>query len=174
MVERLRGFEVCSSGVEFNCKLPERSTKHSAGYDFYAPYDVVIPSLWKQVGKYLIHSINTFSFDGYNECIKPTLIRTYIKSYMQEDEVLYAYNRSSNPMKRGLVVSNSVGVIDSDYYNNDENEGNIGVAFYNFFPFDVKIEEGDKLFQGVFSKFLKADNDTVDTVRNGGFGSTGK
>lgn len=61
-----------------------------------------------------------------------------------------------------------------DYYNNDENEGNIGVAFYNFYPFDVTIEKGDKLFQGVFSKFLKSDNDEVDTVRSGGFGSTGK
>ena len=75
-----RGFAVCSSGVEFDCKLPTRSTIHSAGYDFYAPYDVVIPSLWKQVGKYLLRSLLHFSFNGYKEVIKPTMIKTYIKA----------------------------------------------------------------------------------------------
>lgn len=170
-----RGFEVCSSGVEFDCKLPTRSTTHSAGYDFYAPYDVVIPSLWKQVGKYLLHSLLHFSFNSYKEVIKPTMIKTYIKAYMGNDEVLYIYNRSSSPIKKGLILSNGVGVVDGDYYNNDDNEGNIGVAFYNFYPFDVTIEKGDRVCQGVFAKFLKATNDTVlNNTRGGGCGSTGK
>ena len=170
-----RGFEVCSGGVEFDCKLPTRSTTHSAGYDFYAPYDVVIPSLWKQVGKYLLHSLLHFSFNSYKEAIKPTMIKTYIKSYMGDDEVLYIYNRSSSPIKKGLVLSNGVGVVDGDFYNNEDNEGNIGVAFYNFYPFDVTITKGDRVCQGVFSKFLKATNDNVlNNTRSGGCGSTGK
>ena len=170
-----RGFEVCSSGVEFDCKLPTRSTTHSAGYDFYAPYDAVLPSIWKQVGKYLLHSITHLSFKGYKEAIKPTMIKTYIKAYMGNDEVLYIYNRSSSPIKKGLILSNSVGVVDSDFYNNEDNEGNIGVAFYNFYPFDVTIKSGDRICQGVFAKFLKATNDTVlNNTRGGGYGSTGK
>lgn len=170
-----RGFAVCSSGVEFDCKLPTRSTIHSAGYDFYAPYDVVIPSLWKQVGKYLLRSLLHFSFNGYKEVIQPTMIKTYIKAYMLDDEVLYIYNRSSSPIKKGLVLSNGVGVVDADYWNNLDNEGNIGVAFYNFYPFDVTIKSGDRVCQGVFAKFLKADNDNVlNATRSGGCGSTGK
>ena len=170
-----RGFEVCSSGVEFDFKLPTRSTLHSAGYDFYAPYDVVVPSLWKQVGKYLLHSLLHFSFNSYKEAIRPTMVRTYIKAYMGNDEVLYIYNRSSSPIKKGLILSNSVGVVDSDFYNNEDNEGNIGVAFYNFYPFDVTIDKGERICQGVFSKFLKADNDIVlNNTRSGGYGSTGK
>ena len=170
-----RGFEVCSSGVEFDFKLPTRSTLHSAGYDFYAPYDVVVPSLWKQVGKYLLHSLLHFSFNSYKEAIRPTMVRTYIKAYMGNDEVLYIYNRSSSPIKKGLILSNSVGVVDSDFYNNLDNEGNIGVAFYNFYPFDVTIEKGERICQGVFAKFLKADNDIVlNNTRSGGYGSTGK
>lgn len=170
-----RGFKICSSGVEFDCKLPTRSTTHSAGYDFYAPYDVVIPSLWKQVGKYLLHSLLHFSFNGYKEVIKPTMIKTYIKAYMHDDEVLYIYNRSSSPIKKGLILSNSVGVVDKDFFDNLDNEGNIGVAFYNFYPFDVTVEKGDRICQGVFSKFLKADNDNVlNATRSGGCGSTGK
>lgn len=170
-----RGFEVCSSGVEFDFKLPTRGTLHSAGYDFYAPYDVVVPSLWKQVGKYLLHSLLHFSFNSYKEAIRPTMVRTYIKAYMGNDEVLYIYNRSSSPIKKGLILSNSVGVVDSDFYNNEDNEGNIGVAFYNFYPFDVTIDKGERICQGVFSKFLKADNDIVlNNTRSGGYGSTGK
>ena len=170
-----RGFEVCSSGVEFDFKLPTRSTLHSAGYDFYAPYDVVVPSLWKQVGKYLLHSLLHFSFNSYKEAIRPTMVRTYIKAYMGNDEVLYIYNRSSSPIKKGLILSNSVGIVDSDFYNNEDNEGNIGVAFYNFYPFDVTIEKGERICQGVFAKFLKADNDIVlNNTRSGGYGSTGK
>ena len=105
--------------------------------------------------------------------IKPTLIKTGIKAYMQEDEVLYIYNRSSNPMKKGLVMANSVGIIDSDYYENPDNDGHIMFAFYNFYPFDITIKKGDKIGQGIFGKFLTVDNDSTEGERTGGFGSTG-
>ena len=69
-------------------------------------------------------------------------------------------------------MANSVGVVDSDYYNNADNEGHIMFAFYNFFPIDVTIKKGERIGQGVFKKFLKADGDNADAIRIGGFGST--
>lgn len=161
----LRGFEVVSRLKDI--KTPKRSTKHSAGYDFFAYEDVVIPSMWKDV-------IKTLSSKGMRSfpSILPVYVKTGIKAYMQDDEVLYLYNRSSNPKKLGLIIPNSVGVIDSDYYNNPDNEGEIMFAFYNIFPWDVTIKAGDKMGQGVFSKFLKADEDDADGIREGGFGST--
>ena len=73
----------------------------------------------------------------------PTLIPTGVKAYMEDDEVLYIYNRSSNPKKKGLILANSVGVIDKDYYGNQDNDGHIMVAFFNFKDEDVKINKGD-------------------------------
>lgn len=104
----------------------------------------------------------------------PTLVHTGIKAYMQDDEVLKLYNRSSNPGKLGLVLANGVGVVDSDYYGNESNDGEIMFAFYNFLPWVVKIKRGDKLGQGVFEKYYKADEDTTskEVNRQGGFGST--
>lgn len=151
---RNRGFEPVITVKEDDVKLPTRSTKGSAGYDFYAAEDVIIPSVWSNLGK-------------------PKTIFTNVKAYMKDDEVLLLYNRSSNPIKRGLVVANSVGVIDSDYYSNKDNDGNIGITFYNFYPLTVKIKKGEKIFQGVFQKFLKADNDSANGHRIGGYGSTG-
>lgn len=114
-------------------------------------------------------------FSEVSNLFKPTLVHTGIKAYMQDDEVLYLYNRSSNPKKLGLILANSVGVIDSDYYSNIDNDGEIMFAFYNFLPFDITLKFGDKLGQGVFSKYLSADDGacvTLDNERVGGIGST--
>lgn len=156
-MDKIRGFEVVSSFSDIN--LPKRSTARSAGYDFEAAEDITVPSIWK------------LALKG-SENIKPTFIKTGVKAYMQEDEALFLYNRSSNPGKKGLVMANSVGVVDSDYYNNADNEGHIMFAFYNFFPVDVTIKKGERIGQGVFKKFLKADGDDAAAIRTGGFGST--
>lgn len=105
---------------------------------------------------------------------KPILVSTGVKAYMQEDECLQIYNRSSNP-KKGLIVANGVGLVDSDYFDNEDNEGLIFVPFINYSSVDVIIKKGDRIAQGVFSKFLKTDDDDLveKNVRNGGFGSTG-
>lgn len=153
---KIRGFEICTAFEDKGINLPERSTKNSAGYDIEAAEDSIVPSIWNSAEK------------------KPTFIKTGIKAYMAEDEVLYLYNRSSNPGKKGLVMANSVGVVDSDYYNNPDNEGHIMFAFYNFFPEDTVIKKGDRIGQGVFAKFLKADDDSANADRTGGFGSTDK
>jgi dUTP pyrophosphatase len=84
------------------------------------------------------------------------------------------YNRSSNPKKLGLVLANGVGVVDSDYYNNPSNEGEIGFLFYNTSSDTVIIKKGSKIGQGVFHKYLITDGDNAGGIREGGYGSTGK
>ena len=130
--------------------LPARSTKNSAGYDFFNLKRVVCKS----------HQI--------------TMIPTGIKAEFPEDEMLLLFNRSSNPKKKGSIILNGVGVVDSDYYNNSDNEGEMGFVFYNMLDEDVILEAGEKLGQGIFVKFLTTDNDAATETRIGGFGSTGK
>ncbi len=161
---KIRGFEVCKGYEDRDINLPERKTKNSAGYDIEAAEDIVIPSIWKNIFK------NITSTE--KEEIKPTLIKTGIKSYFGEDEVLILANRSSNPIKKGLILTNSLGVIDSDYYENEKNDGELMFAYYNIFPIDVKIQKHDCIGQGIFQKFLKVDNDNSHEIRKGGFGST--
>ena len=158
---KVRGFEVCKDFLDQDVRLPERSTKHSAGYDFFALEDTRIPSFYQQ----LLEKAVT------KEPVKPTFVKTGVKAYMEEDEVLSLYNRSS---KMGMVMANSVGIVDSDYYSNPDNDGHIMFAFYNFMPYTVTVKKGDKIGQGIFTAFLKADHDNAHGKRTGGFGSTGK
>ena len=110
-MEKIRGFEVAKGFEEQNINLPERKTRYSAGYDVEAAEDTIIPS--------------------FKKGMKPTLVKTGIKSYMQDNEYLMLVNRSSNPGKRGLILANSVGIVDKDYYGNPDNDGHIMFAFYN-------------------------------------------
>ncbi len=144
-----RGFELLSTETD-ETLLPKRETAKSAGYDFKVNETVTIKP----------------------EEIK--LIGTGIKAYMQDDEVLYLYDRSSNPRKKGLVLINSVGVIDADYYNNEGNEGHIMAQMKNITDKPVTINYGERIMQGVFSKFMVVDNDNATGTRQGGFGSTNK
>ena len=94
---------------------------------------------------------------------------------MPEDEVLLLANRSSNTFKRNLALPNGVGVIDSDYYNNDANEGEIFVQLINYGVRPIQIHQGDRIGQGIFIHYLKTDNDVpIDRQRINGFGSTNK
>lgn len=107
------------------------------------------------------------------KAMKPVLVPTGIKAYMLDDEKLDLYNRSSNPGKHGLVLANGVGLVDSDYYENEDNDGHIMFSFINVGYYDHKISKGDRIGQGVFTKFLKIDNDDgVARERTGGYGST--
>ena len=153
-MKKIRGFEIAKGYEDKNINLPERKTKYSAGYDIEAAEDVVIPSFKKGMA--------------------PTLIKTGIKAYMQDDEVLMLYNRSSNPKKKGLILANSVGVIDKDYYGNPDNDGAFMFAFYNFFDHDVEIKKGDVIGQAIFQEYRVVDNDEAEGKRLGGFGSTNK
>ena len=153
-MEKIRGFEIVKGWEDRGINLPVRKTKYSAGYDIEAAEDVVIPS--------------------FNKGMAPTLIKTGIKAYMKDDEVLMLYNRSSNPKKKGLILANSVGVIDKDYYGNSDNDGHIMFAFYNMKDEDIVIKKGDAIGQAVFQKYLMTDNDNAQGERVGGFGSTNK
>ena len=95
---------------------------------------------------------------------------------MQPDEVLSIHIRSSLAVKRSLVLMNSVGIVDADYYNNEDNEGHIFIALWNRGHEDVVIEQGERIAQGIFQKYLTADGDEAGhgDVRRGGFGSTGR
>ncbi len=151
-MERRRGFEIAKGFENSNINLPVRSTKNSAGYDIEAAEDCTIPAF--KLGQ------------------KPTLVKTGVKAYMQPDEVLILANRSSNPGKKGLILANSIGVVDSDYYGNPDNDGHIMFAFYNIKDEDVLIKKGDRIGQAIFQKYLIVDEDIAGGERTGGFGST--
>lgn len=153
-MKKVRGFEIAKGFENKGINLPERKTKYSAGYDVEAAEDTVIPSFKKGMA--------------------PTLIKTGIKAYMQDDEVLMLYNRSSNPKKKGLILANSVGVIDKDYYGNPDNDGHIMFAFYNIKDEDTVIKKGEAIGQVVFQKYFISDDDVAEGERMGGFGSTNK
>ena len=151
-MERKRGFEIAKGFENAKINLPVRSTKNSAGYDVEAAEDCIIPA--------------------FKRGQKPTLIKTGIKAYMESDEVLILANRSSNPGKKGLILANSIGVVDSDYYGNPDNDGHIMYAFYNIKDEDVEIKKGERIGQAIFQKYLIADDDEAAGERTGGFGST--
>ena len=131
-------------------KLPERATKNSAGYDFFAPEEVVLPA------KTL------------------TRVMTGVKCKLAPGLTLILANRSSNPSKKSLFLANGVGVVDADYYDNPDNEGEIGFEFYNNSDEDVIIEKNEKIGQGIILHYLIADDDIATGARVGGFGSTDK
>ena len=154
MDKKIRGFEIAKGFENNGINIPVRKTKYSAGYDIEAAEDTVIPA----------------HVPGQ----KPTLVKTGLKAYMQKDEYLKLCNRSSNPFKKGLVLANSIGVVDADYYGNIDNDGAIAFAFYNFGKAELLIKKGEVIGQGIFEKYLLVDNDEADGKRVGGFGSTNK
>lgn len=147
--QKNRGFEKVSTCT--NAVLPRRATSKSAGYDFFS----------YESGRVAPGERKWF--------------RTGIKAYMQTDEVLLCLPRSSLGFKHGLRLSNGTGVIDSDYYNNTDNEGEIQVSIQNLSDKEYYISKGNRLFQAIFVKYLTIDNDEpMAALREGGIGSTGK
>ena len=171
-----------------DAQLPEYQTKHAAGADFFCAKEVTIKPLWESVfsvfGSRLSNAVKCLAGkevsdkekDSIQSAFAPTKVHTGIKANMEEDEVLELYNRSSNPKKMGLVLANGVGVVDADYYNNPDNDGEIMFAFYNVLPWAVTLKVGDRIGQGVFKKYLRPTEGlrVKDVERTGGFGSTDK
>ncbi|WP_323847920.1 MAG: dUTP diphosphatase [Phytoplasma sp.] len=143
-------FEIISSYKDKGINLPQRQTLFSAGYDFESAIDIII---------------------------KPRelfLLPTGIKSCFDSDKVLFIYPRSSLSVKKGLIMPNSVGIIDSDYYNNPKNEGHIFIPLYNLFDKEIKIKKTERIAQGILKDFYLTNNDFVSNnkSRKDGFGST--
>ena len=148
VADKTRGFEKTASNV--GGTLPTRATKDSAGYDFVLQYDLeVLP------GKHSVAS------------------PIGVKAYMKPNEVLMIFVRSSLGFKHGIVLSNGTGIIDSDYYNNPSNEGEIFVKLYNTGPEAIILKKGTRVVQGMFINILPTDdNATTGNKRIGGIGST--
>lgn len=149
---KTRGFEVVKGYEDKGINLPVRKTKYAVAYDIEAAEEIVLPS--------------------FKKGMKPILIPTGLKAYMQSDEVLLIVPRSSGPKKQGISFPHNVGVIDSDYYNNSDNEGHIFVQCINLKDEDVVIKKGETVAQAIFQKYLTVDDDNAEGMRTGGFGST--
>lgn len=145
-----RFFEVIKDELRKNkgeIKLPTRATEHSAGYDFYSPVDAIIQP---------------------NESV---MIWTDVKTHMYYDNALLIIPRSSMG-KQPVMIANTVGLIDSDYYGNADNDGNIGFRLLNLGDTPYEIKAGDRIGQGIFIKYGTVKNDQASGVRAGGYGST--
>lgn len=174
-----RGVRIEGSRQYEDAQLPEYQTVGSAAADFFCAEDTVVPSIWKL----LLRNIrtvagrrHTVSFRKRLRDIRPVLVSTGIRAQMEDDEVLIIENRSSGPVKRGLVLANGIGVIDRDYYGNPDNDGHIMFAFYNFHFRDVELKAGERIGQGMFQKVLRPEYGlrVKDGTRGGGFGHTGR
>lgn len=130
--------------------IPKRKTTGSAGYDFFLTHDVEI-----KAGEY------------------SELVFTDIKAKMPDNYFLMIHIRSSLGIKKGLRLANITGIIDSDYYNNPDNEGNIALKIKNDGNEDVLLKAGDSVAQGIFMRYYRVEDDLVTENRTGGFGSTG-
>ncbi|MGG7163226.1 deoxyuridine 5'-triphosphate nucleotidohydrolase [Clostridium ihumii] len=162
MNKRTRGFELISENqfekdfqdIDINyseLKLPKRATARAAGYDIYSTIDFKLEP---------------------GEDIK---LPTGFKAYMLEDESLELYPRSSMGFKYYIRIANTIGLGDSDYYNCESNEGHYFIKLRNEGSKTWEVKKGDAIAQGVFRKYLLADNDDfIGEERVGGFGSTNK
>lgn len=129
--------------------LPKRSTKYSAGYDFFSLYDFVLKP---------------------GETMK---IPTGIKAKMKSNEMMMLFIRSSMGFKYNVRMCNQVGIFESDYYNNESNEGHVWLKIQNEGNKDYSVKKGDAICQGVFTNFLTVDNEEeIKNIRKGGIGST--
>jgi len=147
----MRGFEKANGFEQLDFPLPQRSTTHSAGYDLALIEDLDIPK-------------GSIAFG-----------QTGLKAFMQDDEVLKIYPRSSLAKRYHLTLANNVGIIDKDYYSNPTNDGHIRVSLRNFGNEDVHLKKGERVAQAIFQKYLVSPyEETPKDARNGGFGSTGK
>lgn len=178
-------FEVVSKYRDAGLELPVRATAHAAGYDLAAAGDIVIPPFSKLMDdisneqrNYPVHSM-PFTLEEVATITKetkakPTLVSTGMKCCLDDDKYLEITVRSSSPLKYWIICANSVGIIDADYYNNPDNEGEIFLQVINLSPLPILIKKGEKIGQGIIKKYELVENDNATAARTGGFGSTTK
>ena len=173
-------FEKVSRFNEIDLPLPVRKTAQSAGYDFVVAEDITIPpyaemseKMWANRPAY-VPSLNEAAAIIKEAKAKVTLVSTGMKCQLDEGTYLELSVRSSCPLKHWLVLGNSVGIIDADYYNNPDNEGEIFFQIINLAPFAIQLKRGDAIGQGIIKPYLTTEDDAATGERTGGFGSTDK
>lgn len=182
-------FEKVSRFADIDLPMPTRATSNSAGYDFVVAEDIVIPPYHFQFDKIqddiftatpdrdyygFLNPISLKDMAALTKKLKTkiSLVSTGMKCHLQPGQYLELSARSSLPLKHWLIVANGEGIIDSDYYNNKDNEGEIFFQIINLSPFAIQLKQGDKIGQGIIKTYGITDNDIAQGVRNGGFGST--
>ena len=145
--------DVCIKAYE-QIRIPERATEHSAGYDFVTPIGFYLP----------------------DRCsiLIPTGIKCYFSAAEAKNWHLKLYPRSSLGIRHKVVLTNGTGVIDADYYNNPDNDGDIMISLYNYGGRGIHINAGDKIMQGIFEAYAITEEDAASGSRTGGLGSTGR
>ena len=192
-------FEVVSKYANAGLPLPVRATANSAGYDFVVAKDTVLKpyvdhyremSLLKDVSFAQIME-NLFESAKGTAAVqpltltdvsnitgkhknKPTLVSTGMKCKLDPGTYLELSVRSSTPLKHWIILANGVGIIDADYYNNPDNEGEIFFQLINLSPFNIVLQKGEKIGQGIIKNYGITEDDAASGDRFGGFGSTSK
>lgn len=178
----MASFEPITKYAAAGLPIPARKTKASAGYDFVVAEDTLVePWIWHMEKLQPINREITSDAKTLDEVAKltkekgakPTLVPTGMKCLLADNQYLELSVRSSCPLKHWLLLANGVGIIDSDYYNNLDNEGHIFFQIINLSPFPILLKKGDCIGQGIIKEYgVTADEAQVFSVREGGFGST--
>lgn len=182
-------FELVSRFAGCDELLPKRSTANSAGYDLIVAEDTLISTY--EYAQYINFSLDIverregkdnegctlaevakITGKDHKEFRRPRLVSTGVKCKLAPNEYLEIVPRSSTPLKYWLIVANSPGIVDSDYYNNPDNEGEIFVQLVNFSNEVIQLKKGDKIAQAIIKKYEITEDDTAGGMRTGGFGST--
>ena len=175
-------FEKVSRYADKEIVMPVRKTSQSAGYDLVAAEDYIIPSIFNLAGEasqnWKVEDDEYVTLEQMGKFTKaanykPTLISTGMKCKLDPGTFLQLSVRSSSSLKYWLMLANGVGIIDADYYNNPDNEGEIFLQIYNLSPFNIQIKEGEAIGQGIILPYGVTEDDVSTGERTGGFGSTG-
>lgn len=175
-------FEKVSRFADVDIAMPERKTANSAGYDFVVAQDTLLMPYPRMIAAFndpneaagIDYSPKELSevADITKHFGRPTLVSTGMKCHLEPDTYLELSVRSSSPLKYWTILANGVGIIDADYCNNPDNEGEIFFQLINLLPFPIKLHKGDVIGQGIIKHYLTTDDDAATGARTGGFGST--
>ena len=182
-------FEKVSRFADVDLPMPARGTKDSAGYDFVVAEDITLPPydfFMDKIKNDVFEKNPDMDYFGFlkpmtlndvaaltkEQKAKIPLVSTGMKCHLDPGQYLELSVRSSTPLKHWLILGNSVGIIDADYYNNPDNEGEIFFQLINLLPFAIELKRGDKIGQGIIKTYGTVEGDNADGERIGGFGST--
>ena len=179
-------FEKVSRFADVDIEMPARKTMYSAGYDFVVAEDIIIEPCEDLINEIFqeysggsgVAEVEPISLDEMaaltkRAYAKPSLVSTGMKCKLDADQYLQLSVRSSCPLKNWLIMANGVGIIDADYYNNPDNEGEIFFQIINLSPLPIYLKKGDRIGQGIIMRYDRTEDDHVTELRSGGLGSTG-